>query len=199
MIQFSDQEITNERLILDSATEVYYLGHNLTLRNCTLVIKVPARALVVAHTRFIDCTIEVKRQLKNFRWETAHLQGCRFKGHFSGNDFGEWPDSPGNGSLADCDFSEAYLSWTRFLGCDVRTLRFPSWPCFTILDPARRWRELSALPWPGLIGRVTMGGLAESPASTVALTFSAPDLAKRYDTTPEALKTVVEKMNGVFY
>jgi hypothetical protein len=67
MIQFSDQEIANERLVLDSATDLYYLGHNLTLRNSTLVIKVPARALVIARTQFIGCTIEVKRELKNFR------------------------------------------------------------------------------------------------------------------------------------
>jgi hypothetical protein len=199
MIQFSDQEIVNERLILDSATELYYLGHNLTLRDCTIVVKVPARALVIAHTRFLGCTIEVKRQLKSFRWERAHLQGCRFKGRFIGNDFGEWPSSPGQGSIEDCDFSEACLDMTRFLGSDVHTLRFPPWPCFTILDPVRRWRELSVLPWPDLIGRVTMRGLAECPASTVALTFSAPDLAKRYGTTPEALKTVVEKIDGIFY
>jgi hypothetical protein len=199
MIQFSDQEISNERLILDSATEVYYLGHNLTLRNCTLVIQVPARALVVARTRFIDCTIEVKRQLKNFRWELAHLRGCRFKGRFSGNDFGEWPDSPGEGSLINCDFSEAHLNSTRFLGCDVRTLRFPSWPCFTILEPVRRCRELQALPWPGAYGSIIGKGFAEDPPSTVAVTHSAPELAKFCGTTPEAIRALVEKLDRVYY
>jgi hypothetical protein len=199
MIQFSDQEIANERLILDSATELYYLGHNLTLRNCTLVIKVPARALVIARTQFIDCTIEVKRELKNFRWELAHLQGCRFKGRFTGNDFGEWPSSPGEGSIMDCDFSEARLNSTRFLGCDVNTLRFPSWPCFTILEPARRWRELQALHWPGKYGPIMGNGFAKDPPSTVAITWSAPELAKFCETTPEAIKALVEKLNGVYY
>src|SRR5690349_4012391 len=107
MIQFSDQEIADERLILDSATELYYLGHNLTLRNCTLVIKVPARALVIARTRLIGCTIEVKRELKNFDWGAAFLKGCQFKGRLRGNDFGERPFSPGEGGLEDCDFTEA--------------------------------------------------------------------------------------------
>jgi hypothetical protein len=199
MIQFSDQEITHERLVLDSATELYYLGHNLTLRNCTLVVDVPARALVIARTRLIDCTIESKRQLNNFRWQSVALKGCRFKGRFSGNDFGEWPSAPGQGSIEDCDFTEAHLDETRFLGCDVRTLRFPPWPCFTLFDPQRRWRELSALPWPGNIGPITVEGFADNPPSTGALTFSAPALAKRRGTTPEAIKAVLEKLDGVSY
>jgi hypothetical protein len=33
VIQFSDQEIADERLVLDSATELYYLEHNLALKN----------------------------------------------------------------------------------------------------------------------------------------------------------------------
>lgn len=191
-------ELENEQLEFGSEA-VCFLGPRLTLRGCTLVLGMAARNLVIPQACFIDCTFIIKKQLTNFRWDTAYLQGCQFKGRFTGNDFGEWPSSPGQGSIKDCDFSEARLDMTRFLGCDVTTLRFPRWPCFTILDPVRRWRELGALPWPGLIGRVTMGGLAESPASTVALTFSAPDLAKRYGTTPEALKTVVEKMDDVFY
>ncbi len=199
MIQFRDQEISNERLVLDSKTELYYLGHHLTLRNCTLVFKVPARALVVAHTRFIDCTLDAKRELKNFRWEYAHLKGCRFKGRFTGNDFGSWPDHPEKGSMEDCDFSDARLDACRFLGCDVRGLRFPSWPCFTLFEPTRRWRELSLLPWPGDIGAIEIKLCQEGPPSTVAVTFSAPELAKRRGTTPEAIRAVLEKLEGVYF
>jgi hypothetical protein len=199
MIQFSDQEIANERLILDSATELYYLGHNLTLRNCTLVIKVPARALVIARTQLIDCTIEIKRELKNFQWQSAHLKGCSFKGGFSGNDFGSCPDRPDEGSIENCDFSQAHLDATRFLQCNMDTIRLPRWPCFTIFDPARRWQELVALPWPGRIGRIVIEGFAEDPPTTAAVTDSATRLAKRYDTTPEAIKAVLEKMDGVYF
>ena len=199
MIQFSDREITIERLILDSATELYYLGHNLTLRNCTLVIKIPARALVIARTQLIDCTIEVQRELKNFRWESAFLKGCQFKGRFTGNDFGEWPSAPGQGGIENCDFSQAQLDATRFLSCDVRTLRFPPWPCFTIFDPVRRVGELRQLPWPEAIRRSEIELCAEDPPSTVALTLSAAALAKHRGTTPEAIKAVLEKMDGVYY
>jgi hypothetical protein len=197
-VNLEDMELENEQLNFGSEV-VCFLGPKLTLRGCTVMLGMAARNLIIPQARFVDCIFITKRELRNFRWDTAHLQGCQFKGRFIGNDFGEWPSSPGQGSIEDCDFSGAHLGMTRFLGCDVHTLRFPRWPCFTILDPVRRWRELSALPWPGLISRVTIAGLAESPASTVALTFAAPDLAKRYGTTPEALKAVVEKMDGVFY
>jgi len=64
-------------------------------------------------------------------------------------DFGPWPSSPEEASIEDCDFSQATLDACRFLGCDVRTLRLPSWPRFTFIDPVARWRELRAHSWPG--------------------------------------------------
>jgi hypothetical protein len=199
MIQFSDQEISNEQLVLESATELYYLGHNLTLRNCTLVIKVPARALVIARTRLVGCTIEAKRELKNFQWDQVHLEGCRFRGRFHGNDFGERSHSPGAGSITGCDFSEASLHGTRFLACDVRTLRLPPWPCFTLLNPHQRAAQLAEFPWPGRIGQIVIAGFAEYPVTTAAVTYSATELAKKYGGTPEEIRAVLEKLDGVFY
>jgi hypothetical protein len=196
---YENRVIEDERLELTDKTSLYYLGDNLTLRRCSLVLRVPAERLLVGQTRFIDCTIETRRELKNFRWESAHLKGCRFKGRFNGNDFGEWPYSPGEGSIEDCDFSEAHLDATRFLGCDPRTIRFPSWPCFTLFDTVRRAPELKALSWPGAVGRIEMYGFDQDPPSTVALTYSAVDVAKRRGTTPEAIKAVLEKLDGVFY
>ena len=197
-INLENAELTNERIEIGSNV-VFFLGPNLILRHCTLVLKVAARNLIIPHARFLDCTFESKRELKNFRWRHAHLKGCRFTGRFSGNDFGAWQSSPGEGSIEDCDFTHATLDACRFLGCDVRTLRLPSWPCFTFIDPVPRWRELSAHPWPGDIGPVVVEGFAEDPPSTVAVTYSAPALAKRSGTTPEAIKAVLEKLDGVFY
>jgi hypothetical protein len=199
MIQFSDREIVNEQLVLDSKTELYYLGHDLTLRQCTLVLKVPARALVITRTRLIDCTIHVKQELKNFRWYKNFLKGCRFTGRLSGNDFGHNLDPPPEGGMEDCDFSEAQLDGCRFLGCDTNTLRFPPWPCFTLLDPVRRARELSAAPWPGDIGPIVMSDFEQDLSTMVAVTYSASALAKRYGTTPEAIRAILEKLDGVRY
>jgi hypothetical protein len=197
-INLDNRELVNERLEIGRGV-VCFLGPNLTLRNCTLVLKIAARNLIIPQARFMDCTLASLRQLRNFRWDTAHLKGCRFTGRYSGNDFGQWPSSPGQGSIEDCDFTEASLDATRFLACDVRTLRFPPWPCFTLFEPVRRWRELSALAWPGDIGPICVEGFAEDPPTTVAVTYSAPELAQRSGTTPEAIRAVLERLDGVYY
>ena len=195
---YENRVIEDERLELSDHNSLYFLGHNLTLRRCTLVLGVPAKRLHVNKTRIIECTIEVSRLLKNFQWSWAHLAGCQFKGRFVGNDFGNWRGTD-EGSIVDCDFSAAYLDQTRFLSCEAPSLRFPPWPCFTIFDPVRRWRDLRALAWPGDIGSVVIEGYAERPLSTAAVTYAAPALAKRCGTTPEAIRAVLEKLDGVYY
>jgi hypothetical protein len=196
---YENRIMEGERLELVDKDSLYFLGHDLTLRRCTLILRIPAERLHINKTTLIDCTLEAKRELKNFRWYKSFLKGCRFLGRFSGNDFGSWPDSPMEGGIEGCDFTEASLDACRFLGCDVRTLRFPPWPCFTILDPVRRHLELSAVPWPGLAGPVFGQGFSKDPPSTVAVTFSAPALAKACGTTPEAIRAIVERLDGVKY
>jgi len=90
MIQFSDQEIAGRSLVLDNKSELYYLGHNLTPRDCTIALRVATRALVIAKVNFINCIIDVKQELRNFSWTHASLVGCRFKGRMLGSDFGYW-------------------------------------------------------------------------------------------------------------
>ncbi|HEX8821912.1 MAG TPA: hypothetical protein VF794_18440 [Archangium sp.] len=200
---YENKEIENERLDLTDKGSLYFLGSNLTLRNCTLVLKVSARNLFFDGVRFIDCTFEVKQELKKHQdWVFAALKGCRFNGRLSDCDFGHWPSYPRaweHAAIEDCDFSEARLDGCRFHGCDPRTLRFPKWPCFTILDPIRRSHELAAMEWPGDIGSITMKGHAREPPSTVAVTWFAPSLAKENGTTPEVIKAIIEKCEGIIY
>jgi len=201
---YEDREIENERLELTDKGSLYFLGSNVTFRNCTLVLKVSGRNLLFDEgTRFINCTFEVKQELKNHQqWVFASLKGCRFKGRLSGCDFGHWPEyseRAGHGSIEDCDFSEARLDGCRFHGCDPATLRFPRWPCFTFLDPIGRSRELNSVQWPGRFGPVVVEDLSDQPPSTKALTYFAPGEAKRYDTTPEALRAVIERFDCIVY
>ncbi|AKJ06340.1 hypothetical protein ATI61_105670 [Archangium gephyra] len=202
---YEDKHLENERLELTDKGSLYFLGRNLTLKNCTLVLKVAARNLFIRDVRFIDCTFEVKQELKNHQqWIRASLKGCRFKGPLSGCDFGHWPEYLNEpeyrlGAIEDCDFTEARLDGCRFMGCDPRTLRFPKWPCFTILDPIGRAPELLRVKWPGIFGDVTVANLHKQPRATTAVTLLAPAMAKRQDTTPEALKAVIEQFDFIVY
>ncbi|KFA90374.1 hypothetical protein [Archangium violaceum] len=204
-VVFEEREIENERLELTDKEANYILGPNLTLKNCTLVLKVPAQRLSLKQARFIDCTFEMKQELKNAQgWLAASLKGCRFKGRLSGCDFGHWPEYSNLpwyqfGAIEDCDFSEARLDGCRVHGGDTRTLRFPRWPCFTILDPVGNSRELSTVQWPGNIGPVVIEDLASYPPSTTALTWFATDFAKRSRCTPEELKAVIEQFDCIVF
>lgn len=202
-IIYEDREMEGERLELTDTKEGnYYLGPNLTLRRCTVVTRVSAGWLHIRPSHLIDCTIQVKLELKNHDWSMAFLKGCQFTGHLKGCDFGHRiPHLPGreNGGIEDCDFTKARLSYCRFHGCDMRTLHLPSWPCFTILDPIGRNRELNNVKWPEEFGGVIVKNLHTQPPSTVALTYYAPTVAKQFETTPEDLKAVLEKFDFIVY
>jgi hypothetical protein len=198
-IHYEGREIEGERLELADKDRLVYLGPNLTLRRCTVVIRVPASRLHILPTHFIDCTIEVKQELRNLSWTCASLKGCRIKGRMVGCDFGPWPGNAKGweqGAVEDCDFSEARLDSCRFHGCDPRTIRFPRWPCFTILDPVGRSRELLSAKWPG-ISELLAEGLDTDPPSTVAVTDHAPSRAKSWKTTEEELRAVLEKFDRI--
>ena len=200
-----DKEIANERFEVTDKESLYFLGPNLTLRHCTVILKVPARRLHILGVRFIDCTFEVKQELKNHQaWIRASLEGCRFKGRLTGCDFGHWPEYGSEpeyqlGSIQDCDFSEARLDGCRFMGCDPSTLRFPKWPCFTFIDPIGRAAELRGARWPELFGGVVIDKLHRQPPRTSALTEHAPTIARQLDTTPEELKAAIERFDCIVY
>ncbi|HEX5749623.1 MAG TPA: hypothetical protein VFZ09_25560 [Archangium sp.] len=204
-VLIENKTFENERLELTDKDSLYFLGPNLMLRNCTVVLKVPARRLRILGARFINCTFEVKQELTNHQdWICASLKGCRFKGRLSGCDFGHWPEYGKGpeyqlGSIEDCDFSEARLDGCRIMGSDPRTLRFPKWPCFTILDPIGHSRQLNSIEWPGRFGLVVIEDLHTRPPSTRAITYHAPSIARRFETTPEALRAVVEKFDCIVY
>jgi hypothetical protein len=116
----------------------------------------------------------------------------------TGSDFGRWPydEDTERGGIEDCDFTGARLDACRFIDCDIRTLKFPSWPYFTLLDPIRRKSELLARQWPGT-AHLTMEALMMSPPQTVAATYSATVLAKRAGTTEDAIRAVLGTLDGV--
>ncbi|WNG59632.1 hypothetical protein F0U59_36630 [Archangium gephyra] len=204
-VVFEDREIENERLELTDKEANYILGPNLTLKNCTLVLKVPARRLSLKQAQFIDCTFEVKQELKNDQgWLAASLKGCRFKGRLSGCDFGHWPEYSNlpwyqHGAIKDCDFSEARLDGCRFMDCDPHSLRYPKWPCFTILEPIRRASELLSVKWPGSFRPILVDVPYRDPPSMKAVTLLAPVQAKRSDTTEEELKAAISRFDFIVY
>ncbi|MFY0582290.1 hypothetical protein ACN28S_55640 [Cystobacter fuscus] len=201
-IHYEKREIVGERLELKKGP-IYWLGPDLTVRDSTVVISAAGRSLVPMAGQFINCTIQAKGQLKGVVWAQMTLKGCRFKGRFSGNEFGFREALVDTsrfkpGGIEECDFSEAELHGVGFNGCDMSTIRLPRWPCFTFVDPVRHAAELRKHSWPGLFGRVTVEVVCESPPGTVAVTWHAPTIAEKKDTTVEDLRAALERAPGIF-
>jgi len=200
-IHYENREIEGERLELTDKKAIYWLGPNVTLRRCTLITHISARWLHLLPGSLIDCTIHAKSQLKGLPWAPMKLKGCRFKGRFAGNDFGFREDGDARaraGGIEDCDFSEAQLHGVAFFNCDMSTIRLPRWPCFTFLEPLRHAAALRQCAWPGLVGQTTVEASCESPAGVVAVTWHAPTIAEKKDTTVEELRAALETAPGVF-
>ena len=202
-VVLEERTLHAERLELTDKDSLYFLGPDLRLERCHVVLRVAARNLLIRRgSRFIGCHFEAKQELKNHQdWVFASLEGCRFQGRFSGCDFGHWPgyaEGSESGSIEDCDFSQAQLDGCRFMGCDPRTLQLPRWPGFTILHPRQNAPALRAVQWPGLFGSVVVEDLHNEPPHTVATTFHAPTVAKRLETTPEALEAALERFDFIF-
>jgi hypothetical protein len=199
---FENQTMEGQRLELGDHNFRYYLGPNLVLQRCTLVLRVPSDLLHLAGPRFVDCTLEVKRQLTEVCWYTAHLKGCRFTGRLFSCDFGHFSGSKllywDKGGIEDCDFTAAHLHACRFVGCDTSTLKFPRWPYFTLLDPYRRHREFASIMWPREI-RSWFTGYDRFHEKTVAATFSATALAKEAGISEDRLRALVEGRSDILY
>jgi hypothetical protein len=199
-IHYENREIQGERLELTDKEASYWLGPNLTLRGCTVVLGVSRRQFVPMWGTLIDCTIEAKRQVEDLWWTRMRFEGCRFKGRYSGVGFGQrvgvdtWWE---HGGIANCDFSEARLDLCSFHGCDMRTIQLPKWPCFTILEPLKHGPELLSVPWPGDFFPVILQGPRKERSDRAALTFYAPAEAKRSGVTLDAFKAAVERFDFI--
>ncbi|WP_224368702.1 pentapeptide repeat-containing protein [Hyalangium versicolor] len=197
-----ERTLEGERLELGAKNIRYYLGPNLVLKRCTLVIRVSSERFHLAGPRFIDCHIELKRQLKDAVWYTAHLKGCRFTGRLFSCDFGHQPDYgvvyQDVGGIEDCDFTAAHLHACRFVGCDASTLKFPRWPYFTILDPYRRREEFASITWRREI-RSWFTSFDMYPEETAAITFSATALAKDAGVSEDRIRALLESHADVIY
>jgi len=196
MIQYRDREVRGEKIDIKS-DDAYYLGPDLVLRDCTLVMRTNARAFTLTRAQLIGCTVEAKKKLNGVPWYRARLKGCSFTGSFAGCDFGYWPEAGGpDGAIEDCDFSGATLDGCRFIGCDAATLSFPSWPCFTVLNPHQRAAELGKHQWPGTVG-VIVQTFPMYPPSTTAVTLLATSELKNSGASESEFRAMLEKIDGI--
>ena len=195
MVKLRDQVIDNADLLLTDK-EMNFLGPNVAVKDSRITLRLNARQLtLVRNVKFIDCDITTKRNLRDFRWHSAFLEGCRFHGHFLGNCFGRRLDGGSQeGGVERCDFSNAILDLCAFYGCDPASIVFPKWPGFTVLYPGDYSDEMTRLEWPGKLGRWARVVTSYPEAKKVASTGYAPSMMKRYEVSEGELIQAISRL-----
>jgi len=206
MYRFHEVLIENQHVVWDDRSEVYFIGPDSEFRDSKIDVAISAQGWLLTRTRFIGCTIHVKRELKNFSFCHAYIEKCRLRGRFTGCDFGLQIEPPRDDSegplyypaagIVDTDLSMARLDGCRFINCDLSTLKLPRWPCFTVTDPRAVREQALQLPWPG-DSHLIPHGWRNDPPGTVAVTDDARRVCKRHGGTEDELKAVVSRIPGV--
>lgn len=150
MFQISDQTIEGEEIILPDDGRKVYLGHNVTLVSCRIrFTSKGSENAILAKCRFLSCHIFANRPVKKTAWDACQVTECTFHGRFMENTFGDFMERRAfddfQGSIHRCDFTDADMHACRFFGCDMREMRLPRWPCFTLIDPRKTFDEITAL------------------------------------------------------
>lgn len=189
-----NQNLSRQKVVLTD-NEVNVLGPDLILDECSVCSECSAEALVIAGLRMNGGVFEQKSPLSNFHFERAHLDGVSFFGSYSGCDFGDW-DTDQNSSIANANFANARLDGCRFLNCDARTILFPRWPCFTIIDPSAARQFVMLQAWPGRLGGV-LDLYTDQDPECMAITGDAERIAKKYGLSLLDLKKSLETIPGI--
>ncbi|ROQ28855.1 pentapeptide repeat-containing protein [Gallaecimonas pentaromativorans] len=151
------------------------LGPNLYIESCQLYSHASTSSLVIAGVTMTDCTFEQIEPLLNFHFENAHLINTSFIGTYDGCDFGDW-DSNKRSSIKDCDFTEAKVNNSRFINCDMASIKLPSWPIFSIINPCNAHEYVIGQDWPGDLG-IDLDVITDMPAECSAIIMNAEKLA----------------------
>ena len=188
--------IENQSFSVGRNDELTIPGYSRVIR-CRFDIACSARNLMIPRVTFDECIFRIK-SLKNTHWCRNVLRNCTFQGTLVGHDFGNWPEAyVDEGCLDQADFTDAVLDGVRFFRCDMNKTRLPTWPCYTIFDPAQnacKFKE-SALNEDFLA--IIVPGLVDAPIFTSAVTEYAPRTLGYCKTSESELRRYLKQFSFV--
>jgi hypothetical protein len=151
----------------------------------------------------IGGTIHVKRDLQGFDWLGARLDGVTFKGRFKNNRFGNFPPMDRNGTIANCDFSQAKLSDALFLNTSCEGVTFGPWPTWTIKNCPEFHASVERGPPSDPIWEY-LGYLSEyiqeygdDSVTLNFVTLDATDVCKRKEIDIESFRDCLKSIEGI--
>lgn len=146
-----DRDFINEQIAVDLSQAACF-GPNAKFIGCQISISSKSSQLNFCESLFQDCLVHFTRKISKLNFRDAQFINSRFRGILDDCDFGARDGSAANemkNRVLHCDFSEADLRGCRFFNTDIKTLKFPAWPTFTIIDYHAASADLSRAMFPG--------------------------------------------------
>lgn len=188
--------IANQQVVL-SNREDHFLGPDLVVMDCDVVVDCAESRLSVVKTTFNSCSITITKRLKNYEWFGARFDNCSFQGELTGLRFGNFPDEvlESFGDVTNCSFESAVLHLTDFLNVDISSITFPRWPGFTVPEPSTH-SDLLGIQWPGDL-RLLFETIVESTSETTALSVHAPFAIRDLGGNIGTLKALLDRARNI--
>jgi hypothetical protein len=155
--------------------------------------------IMLVNTSVIDSEVIAVTKQKDDRLFKARFVNCRFKGTFSGIDFGKSHDverDGDHGGVENCDFTEATLDGCRFFHVEPAAVKLPGWPHVAMVDLSQRADDIEAMTWPGQLG-IYMKVCANQPASMRIGVVHVPTLARLVHCSEQQIREAFEQLGGL--
>jgi hypothetical protein len=197
--QSFDQELVGHTLVITDDSETLFKK---TLTKCVIKFAQPDMTGKAAHSTLIDCLIHAVKPQRNSTFFRVRLINCRFKGTFSGIDFGsgDGRNYSDFGRVEACDFSQARLHNCRFTNTDVVASKiiFPKKDHAVFIEPYKRHEDVKKFKWPNERFDAFMQVTCENDTEIFkAATDHIPSLARWTQCTPEQVREALTQFGGV--
>jgi len=191
-INLNHQHVKDQEIDVHNKSNLCHkLSHGLVMENSILNFKVSGRGIIMAQSRFYNCTFNFKTKMQ-YPFTKVYFNGCTFTGRLESSEFGRRPwitsdEEKVKGDCIDCDFSQMkYANGIRFIDCDVERIKFPTGEHFVIKYPYKNIQAAQDSDMPGRLKR-NFDPNWLMPTEN-ALLYNFAEMAKRCDLPVDELK-----------
>ena len=171
------------------------IGRGTIFEDCEIIVRAPARDLVISDSEIIGGVWKQKRKLSKKQFNRTHFENVRFEGSFYDCRFGNHSDASLAG-VKNCDFTAATLSFCEFCNVDPGDVKTAPWPTIRFEQPQRFKDHIQSVDMPDRF-RITLNVIASQPAEFQLSVDQAGDIGKKAGLNADAVRAIIAGLPGV--
>jgi hypothetical protein len=171
------------------------IGPGTVLEDCEIIVRAPARDLIINNSKIIGGVWKQKRKLTKKQFSHTHFEDVRFEGSFYDCRFGNHAD-PSIAGLKNCDFTAATLSFCEFCNVDTADVKTAAWPTVRFEQAQRLAKLIPSLDAPDDF-KLVLNVMAQRPDSFSMAVDQAGEIGKKSGLDSDAVRAIIEGLPGV--